>query len=287
MIANRKLRRFLDQLYEDYVADYRKSPQDFFTRKKDPLLFPHRYRNFHDREAAAFIASVFAYGNVTSLCSFIDGLLGEMGPAPAKFLMQGEPAIERLRKKGMYYRLHKTDDILALLYMLSAVYNEEGSLYNIFLKHYCRHLPSDRLRLQNHNTISIVVMDFVKDLYRLSGRPLSFLVPSPADGSPCKRLNLFLRWMVRRDEIDLGLWKKVSPSHLIMPLDTHIGRVATSLGWIQNPSLSWKKAERITEVLRQFDPEDPTRYDFSLCHESMAQSPWIAGIDKNTRPHRK
>jgi uncharacterized protein (TIGR02757 family) len=82
-------------------------------------------------------------------------------------------------------------------------------------------------------------------------------------------MNLFLRWMVRRKDMDFGLWPEVSPADLIMPLDTHIGRTAYRLGWITTPSLTWRKAERITEVLREFDPEDPLRYDFALCHESM------------------
>ena len=114
-----------------------------------------------------------------------------------------------------------------------------------------------------------IASGFIRRLRSLADGDLKFLIPSPEDGSPCKRLNLFLRWMVRKDPIDFGLWKEVSTSQLIIPLDTHIGKVAYQLGWISTPSLTWKKAEKITEVLRGFDPDDPTRYDFSLCHESI------------------
>ena len=98
-----------------------------------------------------------------------------------------------------------------------------------------------------------------------------------------KRLNLFFRWMVRRDGIDLGLWEKVSPANLIIPLDTHIGKVAYQLRWISTPSLSWKKAEEITNILKKFDPDDPVRYDFSLCHESMSNADLVKSLTTKTR----
>jgi uncharacterized protein (TIGR02757 family) len=130
----------------------------------------------------------------------------------------------------------------------------------------------------------MVLSRFASTLRERRDGALKFLVPSPEDGSVCKRLNLFLRWMVRRDGLDLGLWTEVSPSRLIMPVDTHIGRIAYRLGWIATPSLTWQKAEQITEVLRGFDPEDPTRYDFSLCHESISKSPRLAAL-LSENPH--
>ena len=120
-----------------------------------------------------------------------------------------------------------------------------------------------------------VASAFVLKLYEINEMPIPFLLPLPEGTSPCKRLNLFLRWMVRKDGLDLGIWEKVLPSSLIIPLDTHIGRVAYKLGWIQTPSLSWKKAEKVTSILRKFNPQDPIRYDFALCHESISKSPWL------------
>ncbi|HEY4492678.1 MAG TPA: DUF2400 family protein, partial [Acidobacteriota bacterium] len=148
-------------------------------------------------------------------------------------------------------------------------------LYNIFQSAY------DKNSIM-HSSLSC----FVANLRKLSNVPLKFLLPSPEDGSTCKRLNLFLRWMVRRDGIDFGLWTDVSPASLIMPVDTHIGRAAYRLGWIGTPSLGWKKAEQITEVLRGFDPDDPTRYDFALCHESIAKSEWLSKLIANKRRAR-
>lgn len=258
-----RLKKTLDRLYSNYREEFLSSPQTFFEHRKDPLQFPHRYKNFHDIEAAAFIASTFAYGNVTSLCNFIGSLLSRMGDSPASFLKEPD-AVAELKQYRPYYRLHKEPEILQLLKMLSLVYSQHGSLYEIFKHSY-----------YNSSIIQIASMGFVEHLRKISGSQHTFLLPDPSSGSPCKRLNLFLRWMVRRDGMDLGLWKDISPSHLIMPLDTHIGRVSYKLGWISTPSLSWKKAEAITDVLRKFDPADPTRYDFALCHESMEKSEFL------------
>lgn len=260
-LNRKKLQPVLDQLYESYLADFRRSPAQFFVNRRDPLMFAHRYSNIHDVEAAAFLASTFAYGNVQSLCAFVDRLLAMLEPTPYEFLRQGPAAVEKLAPRSLYYRLHKAPEILGILRMLSVVYREHGSLRSIFKASY-----------DIHNTMSGSIEAFVTRLYGIHGAPIPFLLPSPRSGSPCKRLNLFLRWMVRRDGLDLGIWEDVSPAHLVIPLDTHIGRVAFQLGWIGTPSLSWKKAEQVTAILRGFNPADPIRYDFSLCHESISRS---------------
>jgi uncharacterized protein (TIGR02757 family) len=257
------LKQTLDRLYSEYKQDFLRSSQTFFERRKDPLLFPHRYKTFHDQEAAAFIATTFAYGNVTSLCNFVESLLSMLGDSPSTFLKDPQ-AIEQLKQYKPYYRLHKEGEILQFLKMLSKVYSQHGSLYEFFKRSY-----------YNNSIMQIAARGFTEELRRISGNQHTFLLPDPSSGSPCKRLNLFLRWMVRRDGMDLGLWKDICPAHLVMPLDTHIGRVSYKLGWISTPSLSWKKAEAITDVLRKFDPEDPTRYDFALCHESMEKSEFL------------
>ena len=192
-----------------------------------------------------------------------------MGERPAEFLKSQE-GLQYIEKHKPYYRLHKQDEILSLLRMLSVVYRKHGSLYEIFQKYY------------NRSTIEVVI-HFTSELRRISGEPHTFLIPDPLSGSPCKRLNLFFRWMVRRDGIDLGLWEKVSPANLIIPLDTHIGKVAYQLRWISTPSLSWKKAEEITNILKKFDPDDPVRYDFSLCHESMSNADLVKSLTTKTR----
>jgi len=267
MISHRKLQPVLDQLYESYLADFRRSPEEFFKGRMDPLVFAHRYTRFHDIEAAAFLASTFAYGNVRSLCGFIEKLLNLLQPSPYDFLRQGPDALETLTRHAPYYRLHKTDEILSFLSMLARIYQSHGSLYNVFMSSY-----------DDNHTMADSISLFVARLYEIHGAPIPFLLPSPESGSPCKRLNLFFRWMVRKDGLDMGIWKDVSPADLIIPLDTHIGRIAFHLGWIKTPSLSWKKAEQVTKILRRYNPEDPIRYDFSLCHESMARTEWLQAL---------
>lgn len=267
-----KLKQTLDELYSSYLSDYRCAPEEFFSTRRDPILFPHRYSSFEDIEAAAFLASTFAYGNVKSLCAFADRLLTMLGPSPATFLKRGPTAVDELAKHKPYYRFHKSVEILAVLAVLARIYRSNETLYSTFLKSY-----------DSNRTMKEVQSDFIRDLRSRSEVPLKFLLPLPEDGSTCKRMNLFLRWMVRRDGIDFGLWKEIPPSFLIMPTDTHIGRIAYRFRWIKTPSLSWAKAEQITNVLRKFDPEDPTRYDFSLCHESISKTDWFRRISPQKR----
>ena len=261
------LRNVLDDLYESYLADYRRSPSEFFVNRQDPLAFAHRYSTFHDMEAAGFLAATFAYGRVQSLCAFVNRLLSELQPSPYQFLKRGPQHVNTLRNRKLYYRLQDSEQILGILRMLAKIYEQLGSLYEVY-----------RLSYYNNSTIESTTTHFVRALYSIHGAPLPFLLPSPESGSPCKRLNLFLRWMIRTDGIDLGLWKEISTARLIIPLDTHIGRVAYRMRWIDTPSLSWRKAEKITDVLRQFHAEDPVRYDFSLCHESIERGAWFRNL---------
>jgi len=266
------LKQTLDELYSSYVKQYNSAPDAFFVTRRDPILFPHRYSSFEDIEASAFLASTFAYGNVKSLCAFADRLLTMLGPSPSSFLRRGPRAVDELAKHKPYYRFHKSLEILAVLTVLARIYSSGETLYSTFLKSY-----------DEHRTMREVQSGFIRDLRSQSEVPLKFLLPSPEDGSTCKRMNLFLRWMVRRDGIDFGLWREIPPSFLIMPTDTHIGRIAYRFRWIKTPSLTWSKAEQITNVLRKFDPEDPTRYDFSLCHESISKTDWFRKISPRKR----
>jgi uncharacterized protein (TIGR02757 family) len=106
---------------------------------------------------------------------------------------------------------------------------------------------------------------------------LKQLLPSPRKGSACKRMNLFLRWMVRSEDIDFGIWDNIPPNKLVIPLDTHIARISKCLGLTRRASADWKMAEEITGALREFDPEDPLKYDFALCHHG------ISGLCKGER----
>ncbi len=217
----------------------------------DPLECVPRDGSFHDIELSAFLAATFAYGRADLIVRNVCGILGELGPSPHATLMNGEYGS---RFEGWQYRFHKRDDLLWLLNRLRAIYAAHGTLEDA----YCA-APGDA-----EARIAAFARLFAGTRKPSSAR--SFLAPSPANGSACKRMNLFLRWMVRKDDVDIGLWTRLAPSELVMPLDVHVNRIAGRLGLV-NPkgAANFKKAAALTERFREFDPADPVRYDFALC----------------------
>lgn len=203
-----------------------------------------------DREAAAFIASVFAYGRAGQIVRAVRAILAELGPRPHRAVMAGRHAA---RFRDFKYRFHKRPDLLWLLMKMRGAYRAHGSLENAF----CSAPGDTRRRLEA----------FALLFDPGAGNPArSFLVPSPAGGGACKRMNLFLRWMARRGEVDLGLWTKLATSELVIPLDVHVHRIAGRIG-LADPRkpANFREALAITARLREFDPADPVRYDFALC----------------------
>jgi len=237
------LKKGLDELYKKF---------DRSMLSPDPLECVPRKGAFKDVELSAFLAAVFAYGRADLIVRNVRFILGELGKRPHKTLMSGE---YREKFKGFKYRFHKRPDLIWLLDGLRGVYEKYGTLENAF----CDKPGALEERLKNFSA-----------LFRKKGAKISqaqkFLVTSPESGSACKRTNLFLRWMVRKDSVDLGLWKKLRPSELMIPLDVHVNRIAGRLSLV-NPkgAADFKKAAALTERLRTFDPKDPVRYDFAIC----------------------
>jgi uncharacterized protein (TIGR02757 family) len=173
------------------------------------------------------------------------------------------------RFDGLVHRWTRGEDIAALLVIARRAFDEAGSLERLFLDGY-RHGEPGALRT--------ALSRFVRALHsyapRLGRRPrgLAFLLPDPDAGSACKRLNLYLRWMVRRDDpLDRGIWRAVSPADLVMPLDTHVARIARNLGLSTRRTADWRMAEEVTASLARIDPRDPTRFDFALCRLGILQ----------------
>jgi uncharacterized protein (TIGR02757 family) len=166
------------------------------------------------------------------------------------------------RFAGFAHRFQKTRELVELLERMAFVIQEYGSIGDAFRACY------DETDTDIGPTLTRFVALFAE---RVGCRPLhdtkalEYLLPSPARGSACKRMNLFLRWMVRRTSPDLGIWPFVDPAKLLMPVDTHIHRIATFLGLNTRKSADWKAARQITDALARFDPADPVRYDFALC----------------------
>jgi len=252
------LKEKLDELYLSYDASYVAS---------DPIQFPHKYREARDREVAGFVASALAYGSVATIKKDLDRIFAVLGSSPYETILGAGPDDLLSTLGGFKHRFTTARHLVWFLSIMKEILSRFGSLKAFFLKGHLRDSPS----------IKDSLVYFVDGLLRFGGQRVYrsvedarkdgalFLIPSPRTGSACKRLNLFLRWMVRTaDEIDFGLWPEVSPSQLVIPLDTHIARLSHYLGLTRRRTSDWRTAEEITQTLRTLDPDDPLKYDFSL-----------------------
>jgi len=258
--AKPSLQPALDSLYRDYNREESAS---------DPV---HRVRPFEDprdREVAGFCAAALAFGRVASVLNTIDTLFEIMGPRPAEYVRAFDPERRDGRLRAMVHRWTRGDDIAALLWILRQMIEESGSIESFFLAGDVPDAPDVGPALDSFSTRALA-LDIRRVYGRVPKRPgVCYFFPRPSAGSACKRLNLFLRWMVRRDAIDLGAWARVSPARLIVPLDTHVIRLGRCLRLTRYVSPGWKMASDITASLRQLDANDPVRFDFSICHVGM------------------
>ena len=251
----------LDELYRSF---------DHVTSATDPVHIVRRYQSPADREVVGFCAAALAFGRVASVLQSIESLLAVMGPEPARFVRRFNPDRERSRLEPLVHRWISGRDLIALLIILRRMLDEAGSIEAFFVQDDDNESPHVGPALDAFSTRALAT-----DLREAYGRRVprqrgvSYFFPRPSAGSACKRLNLFLRWMVRRDEIDLGVWSKVSPARLIVPLDTHVIRLGRCLKLTRYTSPGWKMALDITNALRAFDSHDPVRFDFALCHVGM------------------
>jgi uncharacterized protein (TIGR02757 family) len=254
------LRARLDELYGAYNAEHVVA---------DPIWIVRRFQARDDLEIVAFCAAALAFGRVQSVLNSIEELLKVMGPRPAEYVRAFEPARDRAALAHLVHRWTRGVDLAALVWILRQMIEANGSIEGFF---------AERID-SSHETIEQALDSFsgrackldVKAVYgrRSADRGVSYFFARPSKGGACKRLNLFLRWMVRTDAVDLGLWKRVKPSQLIVPLDTHVIRVGRCLRLTRYTSPGWRMAMDITKSLRALDPEDPVKYDFSLCHIGM------------------
>ncbi len=228
----------------------------------DPLQFLYDYSANRDREIAAFLAACLSYGRVEQIEKSLTGLFRRLGRSPFDFVRSFNAA--GARKLGNFKHRFTTGECLAdLMGALRDVLAQHGSIENFFILGYS---PADK------NIIPALsrFCDSLLEIYARSRngsipRAFGFLLPRPARGSPCKRLNLFLRWMVRRDDVDPGLWESIDRTKLIIPLDVHLTRLTRMLGFHNKKNTSLGTAVEITEHFARIEPADPVKYDFALC----------------------
>jgi uncharacterized protein (TIGR02757 family) len=254
------MRNRLDDLYQSF---------DDVGSATDPVHIVRRFAAPDDREVVGFCAAALAFGRVASVLHSIESLLDVMGPHPAEFVRRFEPSRDSGRIEPLVHRWIRGRDLVALLLILQRMLREAGSIEEFFLAGDDGSAADVGPVLDNFSLRAL--QTDVREAYgRLPKRPgVCYFFPRPSAGSACKRLNLFLRWMVRRDTIDLGVWTQVSPSRLIVPLDTHVIRLGQCLRLTRYQSPGWRMAAEITDSLRRIDPVDPVRFDFSLCHVGM------------------
>jgi uncharacterized protein (TIGR02757 family) len=229
---------------------------DVSTIEPDPLQLVLRYDDPRDQEVAGILAAAFAYGRADIVVANVGRVLDRMAPSPYHYLTTFVPAESKRRFAGFSHRFHKTPELVVLLACLAAAIRKHGTLGELFRLCY-----DDAER-----DIGPSLTRFVAALIgKRRTKALDYLLTSPANGSACKRMNLFLRWMVRTTPPDLGIWPFVDPSKLVMPVDTHVHRIATFLGLNNRKSADWKAARALTNRLARFDPADPVRYDFAIC----------------------
>jgi uncharacterized protein (TIGR02757 family) len=223
----------------------------------DPISIPHRFTQKQDIEIAAFFAALFAWGNRTIIINKCTELLRLMDDAPYDFILHYSDGD---LKKFLHFK-HRTFNTTDLLYFISFLhyyYSQHISLESAF-----------SIRLTEEDaTVEKAFIHFHDYFFSLPFAPQRTRkhIATPARGSHCKRLNMFLRWMVRKDEhgVDFGLWNEIKPSQLVIPVDVHVARVARQLKLLTAKQLNWKAALELTEHLRQFDSNDPVKYDFAL-----------------------
>ena len=224
---------------------------------EDPISVPHRFSKQHDIEIAGFFAAIMAWGQRKTIINKANELMHLMDQSPYDFILHHKEE-ERKRFYGFRHRTLQPEDILYLIEVLQKYYQQHSSLEDVFVHHM---RPGDEDVYRGLTGF----YDMMFDHPWVSERTRKHIA-TPVRKSSCKRLNLYLRWMVRKDDrgVDFGIWKKISPSQLIIPLDLHVGRVARKLNLLQRSVNDWQAAKELTETLKKFDREDPVRYDFAL-----------------------
>lgn len=240
-----RLQKLLDEKFQLY------NRPDFIPN--DPISIPHRFSLLQDIEIAGFFAALFAWGNRTTILNKCNDLLNRMDAAPFAFIQQHQ-AVDLKRFLSFKHRTFQPTDILYCIQFLQAHYQQHTSLETAF----CLQEQNMESRLNAFHGYFFSLPDAPERTRKH--------IPHPAKGSTCKRLNMFLRWMVRKDSsgVDFGVWKKIKPATLICPVDVHVARVARLLGLIDRKQTDWETALELTKALRKFDATDPVKYDLAL-----------------------
>jgi len=229
----------------------------------DPVVVPHRFAKKQDIEIAAFFTAVLAWGNRTTIINSTNKLMHWMDEVPHDFILHHN---DKDLKRFLHFA-HRTFNATDLLYFIEFLkhhYKNHASLENAFVSE----------KNYNHATVKEALLHFHAYFFSLEHPQRTRKhIATPEKNSACKRINMFLRWMVRKDKngVDFGLWETIKPHQLICPLDVHVASVANRLGLIENEKSDWKNAALLTQKLKKYNPEDPVVYDYALFGIGMAE----------------
>jgi len=245
-----ELKDFLDHKVEVY------NQPDFI--ELDPISIPHQFTKQQDIEISGFIAAILAWGQRVTIINKCKELFALMDNAPHDFILNHQES-DLKRFLNFKHRTFNPTDTLYFIHFFQQYYQKHQSLEEVFL---------NGEGLSDEDFIKNSLIKFHQFFFLDENAPQRTRkhIATPARNSACKRINMFLRWMVRKDDkgVDFGIWKNIDPSVLICPCDVHVERVARYLGLMQRTKADWKAAEELTEALRAFDPSDPVKYDFAL-----------------------
>ena len=237
--------------------------------EQDAIRFPLRYHDPADVEVVGLLAACMAYGRVDLFAPWVDWALARMGESPARFVLGFDVSKHAHLFDGFCYRFNRPRDLVAFCLATQRLLIRHGSLRACFAAGFAR---EGHLRGALEHFVDGFLTQDLSSVFprnRLSYGYRHWFT-RPSKGGACKRLLLYLRWMVRRQAPDCGLWSEVPPSALLMPVDTHVQNMARSIGLTRRRTRDWKMAEEITARLRQLDADDPVKYDFALCHKRMS-----------------
>lgn len=260
------MREALEELYVDYNRRAFVHP--------DPLEFLYKYRGVRDREVVGLVASSLAYGRVAQILRSVEVVLDVLGKHPADFIAAASRKDLERALSGFKHRFTTGSDVVGLLTGARRATEKHGSLNKCFVAGLTR----------EDDSVVQALEKFAVEITGPGACTCDFLLPSSGKGSACKRLNLYLRWMVRRDDVDPGGWKGVSPAMLVVPLDTHMHQTALALGLTSRKPADLRTALEITAGFREFAPKDPVKYDFSLTRlgirEETSLDEFLSNLDE-------
>ena len=217
--------------------------------KDDPIQFIHQGKCKEESELYGFIASLFAYGNRKLFIKKLEDIFQRADNDIVNYIKNGDFS----NLKGVEYRFSKENDIIPIFEILNKLYSESKGLEDLF-----------SYAFNSENFLQTVVDYFYSRAPKTVGQGFYHMIPNPANGGAMKRMNMFLRWMVRKPPVDLGIWTFMKPKDLLIPLDVHVARVSRNMGLLKRKSNDFKAVLELTDKLKEFCPEDPVKYDFAM-----------------------